>query len=121
MDIDFRTEKQRSGFTTLEMVIVLGVILILVTVTVVGTQVYTNASNEAACVINQDTIRTAIIAQANLREERLVPGIDYFLDPDLQASFGGAPECPAIGSYTAFVDPDSGELVVTCIEHGHGD
>ena len=111
---------QRNGYTLLEMVVVIGVLLVLVAITIIGAQVYVNGTRETACIINQSTIHTAIVSQANLNEEDLVPGVDYFSGLEFQEIFGDIPECPAVGGYTAFVDPDTGRLVITCVEHGHG-
>ena len=119
-NVNLCSKKKNSGYTLIEMTIVLGVIIALIAVTLVGTQVYVDGARETSCIINQGTIHTAIVSRLNLREERLVPGVDYFLDPSIQEAFGTTPECPAVGGYTAIVDPDTGELVITCVEHGHG-
>ena len=112
-------KQKSSGHTLPELTIVFAVIFILITVLLYSTQAYVNAANRAACLVNQDAIAKAIISQANLSEQTLVPGIDYFLDADYQEAVGDIPDCPAVGSYSAILDPNTGELVITCLEHGH--
>ena len=92
----------------------------LISVLIIGAQRYADAADESTCVINQQAIITAIISQANLREESLVEGIDYFIEPSYQETLQNIPDCPAIGSYSAFFDANTGQLVITCLEHGHG-
>ena len=112
--------KQGKGFTLVELAVVFGVILALISVLLLGARIYLNRTIEVSCIVNQGAISTAIISQANLREEDLVEGIDYFTEPSFQEALENIPDCPAVGSYSAFLDPDTGQLVITCLEHGHG-
>lgn len=102
------------------MTVVLLVILALIAITFAASRVYLDRSDEAACIVLQGTIGRVLISHANLEGIQLEPGIDYAQEPDFAEKLGFVPNCPAVGGYSAFLGPD-GELIIRCVEHGHGE
>ncbi len=101
------------GLTLLELTLTISIILGLIGILFTGSSIYEAHANRSSCIMAQDQMRKAIIASANMRGETLESGVDYFGTLEIPYY------CPESGGiYTAIIDDASGELIITCIDHG---
>jgi len=114
---------RHSGYTLVEVTLVLSVLLMMATVLFLGAHAYRKGSDRALCIQNIATVQKAVRAYGNLNE--LVPGTTV---PNLKNEIVGSekflpspPRCPAGGLYTFRGNtlPAVGELYLSCSEEGH--
>ncbi|MFK7911522.1 MAG: hypothetical protein AB8F34_13125 [Akkermansiaceae bacterium] len=107
------------GLTLPELTLTISILLTLVGLLFTGSSIYASHANRSSCVMAQDQIRKAIVANANMKGQTMRPGVDYYA----QAVDSGVLDIPITcpesgGNYTATVDRVGGQLKITCADHG---
>lgn len=94
--------KTRSGFTLIELTLVISVLLGLISVTFLGVTAYKNGSNRAVCIQNIASAQRAIRAYSNMYD--FDPGQEVTNLRDRITGPGNfipiPPVCPSTGTYT---------------------
>jgi competence protein ComGC len=107
-----------TGFTLIEVTLVIAVLIGLISVTFVGVLAYKQGSNRAICIQNVSSVQKAMRSYCNFHE--LNPG-DAIADLHGKLIthgqfFSSDPVCPSGGTYS-YVDgvvPAVGALFITC-------
>jgi len=121
-----------AGLTLLEMSIVIGILLSLVSVTFVGTRAWKDGADRASCIVNIRNVQLAVRSYQNMYgydpggTTRVWNGSQSitehlygheFLSDQLYAQVRGARPCPGGGGYSVADDlrfPDPGTVYLTC-------
>lgn len=121
--MNLRRSRLNSGFTLIEITVVVAVLLGLITVVFIGVVAYKKGSNRAQCIQNISTSQKAVRSFANLRG--LNPGDSVDNLQDLLYGEGRflpiLPECPSDGEYTFLENqiPEVGQPYLACDFEDH--
>jgi prepilin-type N-terminal cleavage/methylation domain-containing protein len=98
MKLNKNIRKSRKGVTLIELSVVIAVILVLISVLFIGASYYRDAANDAACTVNQSSIRKAAESYMNIAN---VDSVSYTDLTNATGPFSGnAPSCPTTGNYS---------------------
>ena len=121
MKSSYRIKKSRSGrsgFTTLELTVAFGAVLLLLGVAYVGARAYKKGADRSGCVFNIYHAQTAVRSYANMRGLRAGETVRLGGPDSGLANRAGVPEpvCPGGGKYKTLGDtvPAAGELYLSC-------
>ncbi|MCG8602253.1 MAG: type II secretion system GspH family protein [Verrucomicrobiales bacterium] len=115
----------KSGFTLIELTLVVAVLLSLIAVTFVGVNAYKEGSNRANCIQNVVVTQQAVRAFGNLYEVKPGEPIADLLDKLIgQGKFiPTTPSCPSSGEYSfaneGTVLPEYGTAFLQCSIESH--
>lgn len=113
-----KTSSLRSGLSLIELSAVVAVLMALISILYVGAKAYKSGSDKAGCVLNIQTVQSAVRSYSNLNGH--APGATV---QNLQKELVGGdkflavlPSCPAEGAYKHLGNqiPGHGELYMAC-------
>ena len=108
-----------SGLTLPELTLTISIILGMIGILLAGSSMYTSQANRSSCVMAQDQLRKALIADANISKREFRPSVDYYAKAIENGTIDEALVCPEGGGvYTATVDEPGGPLKIRCSDFG---
>ncbi|MFT5881884.1 MAG: prepilin-type N-terminal cleavage/methylation domain-containing protein [Crocinitomicaceae bacterium] len=115
MKINKSIRKAPKGVTLIELSVVIAVILVLISVLFIGATYYRDSANNAACVINQSSIRKA--AESYMNIEGVVTVTTATLSGATGPMSAGLPDCPTGGVYA--LATAAGAVTSIACDDGH--
>ena len=114
MKINTNIRKAPKGVTLIELSVVIAVILVLISVLFIGATYYRDSANEAACAINQSSIKKGAESYMNIEGAATATVVQLEAGPFID----GMPTCPTDDS--AYVPATAGGVLTgtPCTPHG---
>jgi len=110
--------KVRSGFTLVEIMVVVAVLAVLAALAVPSYMSYRNTAHDKACLANKNMISSAC-TMALLKTGVVETDISKIAESMTDNPFRGDVKCPIGGEYTVRYSDDTG-FSVTCSQDGQG-
>ena len=104
-----------SGLTLPELTLTIFVVIGLIAVLFMGSAIYASQAKRSGCLMAQDQVLKAVIADANLKVRTLVPDVDYYAKAVEDGVLEPQMVCPETGvAYRVEVERINGKLKIIC-------